>query len=103
MSKKADDWAHKLMTTREKPKPFSDVFARMEPVPNPDGYEKIIFRDSQKEKEWNELDPAVKEHILSNLRDHARSLHLPQAIDMLCHIINDLSARIKKLEDKQDG
>lgn len=101
MSKKADDWAHKLMTKRpDKSHSVLEGFNKMFPIPE---YEKLVFMSDEKEREWNELPQDQKDFVMNNLRQHAVTMQNNVAIDMLCNVINELHARIKKLEDKQNG
>lgn len=101
MSKKADDWAHKLMTKRpDNSNSVLEGFNKMFPIPE---YEKLVFMSDEKEKQWNELPQDQKDFVMNNLRQHAASMQHGVAIDMLCNAINELNARIKKLEDNHNG
>lgn len=70
-------------------------FREQLPIPN---YEKLVFMDKEKEKEWEQLDESHKSFIMKNLRETAMLMESKIAIEMLCHIINELNERIKKLE-----
>jgi len=61
-------------------------------------YDKLIFFDKEKEKEWHELDPSSKAICLSNLKEACSKMENKIAIELLCHVINDLIKRMEKLE-----
>lgn len=60
----------------------------------------IVFTDEAKEKEWEELDPAVKKHVMFNLKATTDEMEIRMALDVICHVINDLARKIEKLEKK---
>jgi hypothetical protein len=64
------------------------------------GYEKLIFTSRQKEKEWEDLEPVVKNQAMQHLKEYANEMSLKVSVEMLCHVINDLHERINKLEEK---
>lgn len=59
----------------------------------------IIFSDHYKKKEWDDLDPEKKDFVIKNLNIFAEKMQNDMAIDMICHIINDLMKRIENLEN----
>jgi len=61
-------------------------------------YDKLIFLDKDKEKEWEEMDEATKTSCLNHLKETCSQMENKLAIELLCHVINDLSKRLKKLE-----
>jgi hypothetical protein len=64
-------------------------------------YEKLVFTDPSKEEEWKNLPDTTKSFIMSNISHMASKLENSLAIDMLCHVINELIERVNKLEDEQ--
>jgi len=62
-------------------------------------YDKLIFLNEEKEKEWEELDDSTKKFCLDHLKETCSKMQNKLAIELLCHVINDLSERIKKLEE----
>lgn len=67
-------------------------------ISEPIGYEKIIFMDKDKEKEWEDMDPSVKKHVLAHLESTCSMMENKISIQLLCHVINDLEKRIQELE-----
>ena len=65
-----------------------------------DSYDAIVFTDEAKEKEWEELDPAVKREVMFNLKATTDEMEIRMALDVICHVINDLARKIEKLEKK---
>lgn len=63
-----------------------------------ENYDRIIFMDKDKEKEWEDLNPSVKKSYISNLKETCDKMENKVAIEFLCHVINDLSKRIDRLE-----
>jgi hypothetical protein len=63
---------------------------------------KIIFTNFEKEKEWDEMDPNVKAFVMKNLYESAKKMESEIAIEMLCHVINDLIKRIEVLENARN-
>lgn len=78
-------------------KSFSETFKQYEPIPC---FEKLVFLDEKKEKEWNELPQDIKDFTLNNLMAVTSHREAKLAIDTLCHVINTLCGRLKKLEEK---
>ena len=60
----------------------------------------IIFIDEQKKKEWDELPRETKIFIKDHLFQCVRDMGTTLSIEMLVHVINDLSERISKLEEQ---
>lgn len=76
----------------EKSKNFFDPFnSREEDV--------IVFVDPKKKEEWVNLDENVKKLTLSRLTECVKKVSNDMALDLLSHAINELAARIKKLEE----
>lgn len=63
-----------------------------------DNFSKIFFSTRQSEKEWKEMDVQVKRSVVSNLVATSKQMKNEMAIEMLCHVINDLIKRIEVLE-----
>jgi len=61
--------------------------------------EKMIFCSEEKEKEWADLDPVLKSSIMSNLRYFADRSENKASIEMLCHVVQELLERVKKIEE----
>ncbi len=59
---------------------------------------KMVFMSTDKQKEWDELEPRQKEFVMNHLAATAAKMENKIAIEMLCHVINELMARIEKLE-----
>lgn len=69
--------------------------------PEPDkifGSAPIVFMNKEKEKEWENLPDNIKVSVLSNLEGFAQQMTHGASIQMLCHVINDLSKKISELE-----
>ncbi len=62
--------------------------------------EKMIFVSEEKEKEWADLEPGLKSSIMSNLRYFADRSENRISIEMLCHVVQELLERVKKIEEK---
>lgn len=62
-------------------------------------YAKIIFTDSSKEKEWEDIPKRTKDFAWANLSSMAKNMESKVAIEMLCHVVNDLIKRIEDLEN----
>jgi len=62
-------------------------------------YDKLMFFDKEKEKEWENLDDSTKKFCLDHLKETCSKMQNKLAIELLCHVINDMSERIKKLEE----
>lgn len=102
MSKSKIDKMGEILLKRphqQSPNSIFGGFREQLPISN---YEKIVFMDKEKEKEWEELDQSQKDFIMGNLRETAMLMESKMAIEMLCHVINDMNERIKKLEDQND-
>lgn len=63
-------------------------------------YEKMVFLNPEKEKEWSNLPPSVKRAILENVYDTVDRKTSEITIEMLCEVINELSERVSNLEKK---
>jgi len=61
-------------------------------------YEALIFTDESKRKEWEELDPAVKNYVLYNLQQSCSKMENELSIQLLANVLQDLILRIEKLE-----
>jgi hypothetical protein len=66
----------------------------------PIGYDKMIFMDKDKEKEWETMDASVKKHVLANLESTCSMMENKISIQLLCHVINDLGKKIEELQQK---
>jgi len=62
------------------------------------GSSPIIFLDDEKRKEWEKLDPSIRNNIFSLLHSCADKMEMKICIEMLCNVIIDLDKRIQKLE-----
>ncbi len=62
----------------------------------------IVFLDEEKRKEWDNLDPAMKNNIFSMLHSCSKQMESKMMIEMLCNIIIDMDKRIQDLE-RQNG
>lgn len=70
-----------------------------EPCKGPiDGH--FVFLDEAKKKEWDEMPEDQKHFVTNHLSECCSMMESKVAIDMLCHVINDLLDRIQKLEEK---
>lgn len=58
----------------------------------------MVFMDERKKKEWEELPDNEKSFVMKHLSETCSRMEAKRAIDMLCHVINDLISRIQKLE-----
>ncbi len=64
-----------------------------------DGYNgRIIFNDPSKDEEWQSQPEYLKKFTMAHLNCVADKMTSRIAIEMLCHVINDLTARIDALE-----
>jgi len=61
--------------------------------------DKLIFMNEEKEKEWEELDPSIKKTCLAHLKETCSMMEHKAAIQLLCHVINEMGERIKRLEE----
>ena len=73
------------------------------PIPDPlyasaPVYDNFIFLDEEKKKEWDEMPESQKSFVMNHLHECCSQMQSNMAIEMLCHVINDLMERIKKLE-----
>lgn len=59
-----------------------------------------IFIDDARRKEWEELEPAIKEEVTRNIARYVNKLENSVSIEILANIIQDLLLRIEKLEQK---
>jgi hypothetical protein len=48
------------------------------------------------------MDPNVKAFVMKNLYESAKKMESEIAIEMLCHVINDLIKRIEVLENARN-
>lgn len=62
---------------------------------------RIIFTDPTREHEWENLPESVKSLARASLKEHATSMTNQAAIEMLCHVVNELIVRVDKLEKSQ--
>ena len=71
-------------------------------IPSCPAYDgKMIFMSAEKEKEWNELDDRTKTQVMKHLHKTTENMEVRLAIELLCHCINDLSARVQSLEAEE--
>ncbi len=64
-------------------------------------YDKLVFTNPSKEEEWKNLPEERRNFIMSNISHMASKMEHSLAIDMLCHVINELIERVNKLEAEQ--
>jgi len=88
-----------LLKRPSQPHSIFEGFQKLTPIPE---YEKLIFMNKEKEKEWEDLQEKEKTFVMNNLRQTASLMESKVAIEMLCHVINELHQRIKKLEDEKE-
>ncbi len=90
-------------------KKFAEILLKR-PIPDPiefkkyanaPVYDSLIFFDEQKKKEWEDMPEGQKSFVMNNLNECCSKMENKLAIEMLCHVINDLSERIKKLEKQE--
>lgn len=62
----------------------------------------LVFMDEEKKKEWDNLDSSLKDFILNHLSSVADKMSDRVAIEMLCHVVDDLLKRIKELENARN-
>ena len=60
----------------------------------------MIFTSPDKEREWQELPQNVKDYAKDHLSQFASKMENRLAIEMLCHVINELDKRIQVLEKR---
>ena len=78
---------------------MSDVFKKFGSAPF-DGYSKLLFMDKKKEREWEEMSEPLKKETMHLLKETCSKMENNVAIELLCHVINDLGKRISELENK---
>ncbi len=54
---------------------------------------------NEKQKEWDEADPAVKKALTSYLNRYSEEMKFNVTVDGLCHVINDLSEKLDALRN----
>ncbi len=64
-------------------------------------YERMIFLDEAKRKEWEDLDPSVRRGVFNHLHSTANEMEMRTCIDLLCNVIIDLEKRVEELENKE--
>jgi hypothetical protein len=62
----------------------------------------MIFTSPDSQKEWDELTEIQKGFVMNNLASMADKMEAKIAIEMLCHVINDLVKRIEDLENARN-
>jgi len=60
----------------------------------------IVFVDETKKKEWEAMDESVKKACLQRIHETTKRIGVEASIELLCHVYNDLSARIDKIEQE---
>lgn len=65
-----------------------------------DSYESKIYISREKEDEWKNIPDSQKKFIKNNLLKVSNELEGRAAIELLCHLINELFERMDKLEKK---
>jgi hypothetical protein len=63
-------------------------------------YERMVFLDEEKRKEWEEMPESEKAWLMDNLKSTAQKMENKIAIEMLCNVVADLYNRVKELENK---
>jgi hypothetical protein len=66
-------------------------------------YSELIFMHENKRKEWEQTDPRIKSMVVKHLEKTAQEMENHHAIQMLCHVINDMNVRIEFLEGLHEG
>jgi len=68
-------------------------------------YDKLIIMDEDKRKEWEDMDPALRKSVMSNLKHFTDEMEACISIQLLSNVIVDLNNRICDLENKvfQEG
>lgn len=62
----------------------------------------IFFSDREKQRQFDELEQDAKNLVFNNLKEISKNMSNELSIEMLCHVCNDLSKRIDRLEAKHD-
>lgn len=62
----------------------------------------IYFVDESKQKEWDAMEPDIKDGIRKHLHSMCRKVGHELSIELLCHLYNELSARMDRLEASKD-
>lgn len=65
-------------------------------------YDKFVFFDEEKRKEWEDCDESVKKHVMAHLHQYTKQMENNLSIEMLSNIIMDLLKRIEALEEKKN-
>ena len=66
------------------------------------GSSPIVFMDEENKKEWEKLSKKDKDFIFKHLAYTADKLCNKTAIEMLCHVVNELISRVEKLEKSRE-
>lgn len=69
-------------------------------APLKSGY--ILFTRPDAQEEWNAMNAEAKAFVVKNLAAAAKKMEAEIAIEMLCHVINDLVKRIEDLENEKN-
>ncbi len=81
---------------------MNDKFKKFGSFPFESEFSKMIFMSKEKEKEWEEMDESLKRSITRNLKETCSKMENKMAIELLCHVINDMGKRISELESKNE-
>lgn len=63
-------------------------------------YDKFIFMDTEKEREWESLDETTKKYVMQHLKQTTSKMESKMAIETLCLAMNDMFHRLCELERK---
>lgn len=97
MSKNNISKMGEILLKRQEPQSTLEVFRRQTPITS---FEKLVFMDEEKEKEWNQLPDSEKSFVMEHLKEVTSRMESKVSIELLCHVINELLERVKKLEEK---
>ncbi len=65
-------------------------------------YGHMVFMSDEQKTEWENLSNSVRKGVLDHLEHTTEQLELRMAIRLICHAINELGERVKRLEDGMD-
>ncbi len=82
--------------------PIPESLSRRHENDNKYGSAPLIFFDDEKRKEWENLDPAIRNNIFSLLHSAADKMETKLCLQILCNVIIDMDKRIQDLEKKNE-
>jgi hypothetical protein len=62
----------------------------------------IYIVDEKKREEWDNMPDDMKRSIKAHVHQMCQKVGDQMSIELLCHLYNDLSSRIDKLEGKKE-